>query len=266
MSKRFLHRFILAMLLSQAAAGSGLAQDVEELTKTFKQALEFGKEGRFDSAIAEMKKIRAAMPDFPDAYRKLGEWYSEVDQHRKALEMWKEYRQRAPEDWRAHEGLIQTYQALGETGLRDQEREELFRLRKSSDIPELHQLTRYCRERFRVGGQRVTAYESFEPSAAQGRIYEFWVLQYKEGYDLLYYLGSSDLETQIGRDLGEVRATERRYFLDYNIAEGERFKERGLLEFFDLEQPPSYEFVRDQVVKRLAQPPGEWKSKSVIVE
>jgi tetratricopeptide (TPR) repeat protein len=215
--------------------------DPEEL---FGEAVGLAAERRHEEAVALMEQVRSANPDHPDVLWNLGLWYADLDRHEDALRTWKRYREVAPDDWRGRAKLIQTYQALGRQELRDEERAALLdwhgdlaeRQRPEQDL--------FCREQFRVGEQRVMAFEYFRPAGERRVFLRFSLLDAGGEETAWYSLGSYDLTNDIARATGEIGEGDELYHLD-RYDEGSH----STLAFF--KRMPTYETVRQHVVAAL---------------
>jgi tetratricopeptide (TPR) repeat protein len=243
MSMRSLPTLVIAWLLlgSGAAVWTGEAEDPAPL---FREALEHAEGGRLEQAVAAMERARARAPDHPSVLWNLGLWYAELNRHEKALEIWKRYRDLEPDDWHARAKLIQTYQALGRTELRDRERAALLEWYAAAEEDDRPEQDLFCREQFVVGNRRIMAFEYFEPAGERRVFFRFSVLDVNGEEDFWYSLGSYDVTTQIARETGEIGEEDRLYHLDQY---GESY--HATMSF--MREMPTYGDVRKQVVASL---------------
>jgi hypothetical protein len=153
-----------------------------------------------------------------------------------------------PADWLVRAKLVQTYQALGKRTEVGQEREDLFRMWKAGDNAELSKQVKYCREQFEVGKFKVMAFEHFELTGDRALRYVFSILNEKEnGEEFRISLGSYDLTNAVWHESTKPtpKPEERLFHLDGY------FKGGGHATYGMYTKEPSYDQVRDQVIKIL---------------
>jgi hypothetical protein len=86
-------------------------------------------------------------------------------------------RELEPKSGRVRAALIRANQALGDLAAREEERAELFRLRKSRDDQELLKQDSFVRDEFLVDGKKVAAIEYFELQGDRAVRYSFLVMK-----------------------------------------------------------------------------------------
>lgn len=251
--KRGWPRFTVVIALALWASAASLAQESIDPTQLFEKAVELATNRQYDRAVAMMEQVLPVYPDNPNVLWNLGIWYSELENHSRALETWKHYREVQPDDWHARAKLIQTYQALGQLDLRDQERVDLLKWYAEAGDKERPEREFLCREQFRVGDRKIIAFEYFEPSGERRVFYRFSVLDSEGNEDFWYSLGSYDSTTEFAREIGTVGKDERFYHLD-------QYDEGFHATFLFFRELPTYESVRQYVVQALK---GELKPVSL---
>jgi tetratricopeptide (TPR) repeat protein len=207
----------------------------------FDRAVKLMEAGRYAEAIPLLKEAQEAYPSNPNVLWNLGIASAEIGDHPLALATWKLYRNAKPDDWRARAKLIQSYQALGRTAERDQERAALIEFRKALPAKLAESMPSYCREQFNAGNRKVLAFELFEPKSPKRIYLRFSVLDESGKEEYFISLGSYDSTTDIARELGEIAKDARAFHLD-------RYDRVGHATFAHFNNFPSYESVRAMVV------------------
>ncbi len=205
---------ILVLLAFLTIPATLSAQDEELVGQLFEQSLREADNGNLEEAAVLMDSIIAIAPDVINAYWNLGIWYSQLGKHKLALDKWHQIHIMAPEDWKVHSKLIQTYEALGDTLARDYERKALIDLWESRTNSVLSETTEFCRDQFYVNEQHVMVFEEFSPSGEQMIFYRFFLIDSTGGASNFISLGSYETTTQISREMGEIGTDERLYHLD----------------------------------------------------
>lgn len=149
-----------------------------------------------------------------------------------------------PNDWKVRAKLIQTYQSLGNIEARDRERTNLITLWKSGEVKDLSAQPLYCREQILLDGQKVFAFEYFNPSGQNMVLYSFIVsfASGQPGYKIS--LGSYDSQNQIALELGERPKDKRYYHLDVYRTIGQIAVHESHGAFVG---EPSYDVIRPMV-------------------
>jgi len=235
--------FLILLFCASAAALQATSSDNARLQDLFDRASAQAEQKHYADAL---KLYREALQLAPDSETLLynGAMMSYLTgDFAGAAELWERLAKIAPDDWRVQSKLVQTYQARGDTKLRDQHRATLFDMRKRGISPELSKTEDYCREQFQAAGLSVMAFEHFEMKGDRARIYEFVVLDKEEREDYTISLGSYELTNAIWRrDNAEKAAKgERLYHLDGYFKNG-----HATYGFYSPQ--PSYDEVRERVV------------------
>lgn len=208
--------------------------------------------GRYKESIPFLKRAESEYPKNPSLLWNLGIANAAVAQHHDALEAWLRYMKAEPGDWKARAKVIQAYQALGDFKSRDLAITELYLSRKRGDDANLSKEKRFCREQFEIAGQRVFAFEYFEPEDPKKMFYRFSMVD-PEGKEESYIsLGSYKGTVDIARELGELKKSGELYHLD-------KYQERAHCTYAFFKSKPSYDIVRDDVAKVMR---GEMKPVS----
>jgi hypothetical protein len=140
--------------------------------------------------------------------------------------------------------LIQTYQAIGDVKARDRELKGLYAVRAAGKDSALAKADKFCREQFVVEGQKVLAFEIFDPQGERRKYYRFSVVD-ADGNEAEYIsLGSYESTTAIARELGEISEKQRAYHVD-------RYRGDEHLTYALVYDKPSYETVRTLVAEIL---------------
>lgn len=223
---------------------------------TFQRAITLLESQKYAEAVPLLKEVFAAYPNNQAVLWNLGIAAAEVGDDNLALETWNKYRANFPKDGKVLAKLIQTYQSLGRSADRDGERSTLIAFRTSLPRNERDAFSQYCREQFRVKGQKIMAFEIFEPAGPNRMYYRFSVLDSAGQEVSTFSLGSYDSTTQIARELREIPAEGRVYHVD-KYASGSHAT-YGLFNSL-----PTYDTVRQIVVNALlekTQPMSESKN------
>jgi tetratricopeptide (TPR) repeat protein len=205
----------------------------------FKRGAELMEKGQFKEAVPYLKRAEKAFPTAPPILWNLGIASAELGNHAEALIYWQKYHKGEP-DWRSIPKLIQSYQAMGDLKARDRELRALYDLRASGKDPKLAAADKFCREQFVAGGQKIFAYEIFEPRGERRMYYRFSIVGADGRETSFIWLGSDDTTTQIMRELGKLSKTQWAFHIDRQTG--------GLHQTYaHFNEKPPYEVVRKAV-------------------
>lgn len=261
MSKIASLAFALVLISPLLSASESMAQtvvvddarrrDTETAEKIFRAGNELMEQRKYREALAKYKEGLALLPDDESLLFNASTAALLVHDFESAAGMLKKLTLARPEDWQSRAKLIQSYQALGDLKARDAERDVLFDLRRrgkgeNADRPDMS-LSRqdvYCRERLRVGGRNVMAFEHFELKGERALRYVFIVLD-EDGRteDFRISLGSYNMTNSIWAELNKEKAArgERLFHLD-------GYFKWGHATYGMYHPEPSYDEVRKTVV------------------
>jgi tetratricopeptide (TPR) repeat protein len=226
-------------------------RDAAEVEKIFRAGNVLMGERKYAEALAKYKEGLALVPDDLSLLYNASTAALLIHDFASATGMLKKLTLARPEDWQARAKLIQSYQALGDLKARDAERDVLFDLRKrgkgdDAANPEmaLSRQTFYCRERLRVGGREVMAFEHFELKGERALRYVFLVLDESgRGEDFRISLGSYDFTNSLWASGNKEKAAQggRLFHLD-------GYFKWGHATYGMYHPEPSYDEVRKTVV------------------
>jgi len=243
-------RHVLTTLLLAAAFASAQAQEGE--AELFDRAVAHLEAGRHAQAVPLLEAVIKVYPDNRSALWNLGIAYAEVGAHRQALETWQRLQKAEGASVPLAAKVMQAHQALGELAARDQDRVAIVSLWRQLPEKDRQSLSRFCREQYTVGGEKVLAFEYFEPASPNRVFYRFVVIgDDGDGKDVLD-IASLDSTTQIAREHGAIGPDARLYHF-------ERYTGGNHLTYAHLKALPSYEEARALVGDALA---GRTKSIS----
>lgn len=231
-----------ALLVAAGCASLAHAADTPEDTQAvIDRALQLIESARYAEAVPLLKDVTSRMPYTPSGFWNLGVAAAASDDEPLALHAYLRYHEIAPNDPHGFFKLIQTYQALGRLKERDQMREQLMAFRNNLPLTERDQLAFYVRDQFDVGRQHFMVLEYFEPKSPTRLYYKFAAVDssHKAIYDLT--LSSTDAESTVARELGQIGKDDRVYGLDKNIGGTSRLCRLMTL-------LPSYDAVRACVI------------------
>ncbi|WP_156479970.1 tetratricopeptide repeat protein [Collimonas pratensis] len=224
------------------AAADSMAQ--EKLS----QAVALMQAQKFAEALPILEELKITNPS-SGVFWNMGIVAAETGDSAKELEAWLAYREIMPNDWRGRSKLIQTYQALGNIEARDRERADLIALWKSGNDKELSSQALYCREQIVVNGQKVLAFEYFNPSGPYMVLYSFIALSASGQQSYKISLGSYDSQNQIALEMGERPKDKRYYHLDVYRTVGQVAVHESHAAFIG---EPNYDVIRPRVQNILA--------------
>ena len=213
----------------------------EDVQAVFAKATQLLDTGHYAEALPLLKDVARRAPQSPGAFMNLGLAAAESGDHRLALLAWSRYHEMVPHDTKAFGKIIQAHQALGQLKERDEVRDQLIAYRSALPPEQRERFAFYVRDQFDVAGQHFMVLEYFEPRSPMRLYYKFAAVDnnHKEIYD--FTLTSSDSETAVARQLGQIGQDDRIYGLDKN--------EEGKSTVYDLlTTAVSYDEVRSLVI------------------
>lgn len=239
--------FLTPSVQGQTAPQPGSAQADELADRAFRAANELMDQKKPAEALLKYKEALALIPGQPSILFNGGLAAYLSGNYADAVDFWKQLKAAEPLDWRVRAKLIQTYQALGKIAERDNERSELFELRRSGKSPELSQAVEYCREQFEVNQRKIMAFEHFELKGDRALRYVFSVIdQSGKGEEYRISLGSYDGTNAIWHETAKPKPKkeDRLFHLDGYFKDA-----HATYGMFSPE--PSYEETRAMVVQAL---------------
>lgn len=192
-------------------------QDVYKAETAFEKGNDLMEEKKFAEALEQYRIALEIIPQDPALLFNGGLAAYSGRVYAEAEEYWKRLKGIEPEDWHVRSKLVQAYQALGKLEKRDEERRELFELRKTGKIDALNKQFEYCRDQFEVAGKKVMAFEHFELKGDRALRYVFSILnEAGDGEEFRISLGSYDLTNAIWRETTKPKPKEgeRLFHLD----------------------------------------------------
>ncbi|MEM7011314.1 MAG: tetratricopeptide repeat protein, partial [Verrucomicrobiota bacterium] len=138
-----------------------------------------------------------------------------LDLDKEAMEQFSAYHKLAPEDWRAHQKLIQTAEELGNTEARDTWHESIYALWKSGKAQDLNERAFFVRDQFAEGDYYVYGLEYFELVGERAIKYSLQVKNTKDSNEeFRISLGSYETTHQIAKEAGSLPDGVRLFHLD----------------------------------------------------
>jgi tetratricopeptide (TPR) repeat protein len=204
------------------------------------------REGRHAELFQAFREMLAASPDDPGLLYDVSLSAYRSGQFAEAGNYLRQLKALAPQDFGTRAMLVRVYEALGNSGQRDAEREELLALygqQKAGPNRPAH----YCRDQFTVGDVAVQAFEYFELVGDMAVRYMFYILcagDNKPTYTIS--LGSYAATNEYMRQRGALQPGQRIFHLDKNGPDGHRS-----LGFYTGEPP--YDVVKSAVQDALRQ-------------
>jgi tetratricopeptide (TPR) repeat protein len=231
-----------------AALTASAADPNEAATQDFRAAADLIRADRVAEAVPLLEKVRAATPNVAAVEWNLGLAYAELDRPEDALTCWRKLSVLEPGNWQVTSKMVQAFHALGRLEERDKAIAQVRAERKVSADPQLQRLTGFCREQFKVNGQKVMAVEYFEPKPPLAVYVAFLVADAAGKEQYRYSLGSYDETTEVARSIGQIGARDRLFHLDYyrNEAASRVHRTYGFFKY-----QPGYATLREIVVKAM---------------
>lgn len=216
---------------------------VSDVKEIFETANALMAEKNYAEALNFYKKGLKLIPEAHGLLYNGGLAAFQCEEYEQALKFWKKLKNLNPDDWQVRAKLIQTYQALGKFVNRDEEREELFDLKKSRRVVGLNNAEFYIREQTELVGRRVMVSEYFELRGEEAVRYIFSVLDEKEQPVYKISLGSYAATDRLWQELDG--ADQRAFHLDGYFKDGSH-------ETYQVyREEPTYDEVRKAVKKIL---------------
>lgn len=239
----------LLLATSMVAQATDAPGDVQAV---FSKAVELLNAGHYAEAVPLLQDVTSRAPDRPGGFMNLGLAAAESGNHHLALEAWSRYHELVPSDTKALGKIIQAYQALGQPKERDQVRDQLIAYRNSLPAAQRETFPLYIRDQFDAAGQHFIVFEYFEPKSPTRLYYKFLAVDasHKPMYNFTFT--SSDVDTNVARELGQIGKDDRIYALDRN--EGTTSSLYGMLTTI------SYDDIRSRVIKAVEDRSGAAKA------
>jgi tetratricopeptide (TPR) repeat protein len=231
---------VLFLLLATSTVAQA-ADAPEDVQTVFAKAVQLLNAGHYAEAVPLLEEVTSRAPDRPGGFTNLGLAAAESGDHQLALQAWSRYHELVPNDTKAFGKIIQEYQALGQLKERDQVRDQLISYRNSLPPEQREQFPFYIRDQFDVAGQHFMAIEYFEPKSPTRLYYKFLAVDANHKPIYNFTLTSTDVETNVARQLGHIGKDDRIYAVDRN--EGATSSLYGML------TTASYDDVRSLVIK-----------------
>jgi tetratricopeptide (TPR) repeat protein len=199
---------------------------------------------KYCEALLRYKEGLASAPDDTSLLYNGGLAAFQCKQYPAAVDLWKHLEGLDPNDWQTRTKLIQAYQALGKLAERDQERANLFDLRKHDSSSDFAKQIEYCRDQFEAGGEKIMAFEQFELKGDRAVRYVFSIIDHsKQDEKYRLSLGSYDTTNAIWHETTKPRPKEsdRLFHLD-------GYYDWGHATYGMYFPEPSYDDVRTAVI------------------
>jgi tetratricopeptide (TPR) repeat protein len=187
-------------------------------------------EKKYCEALLTYKKGLASAPDDTSLLYNGGLAAFQCKQYPAAVELWKHL-----------EGLD------AKVAERDQERAELFDLRKNDSSGDIAKRIEYCRDQFEAGGEKIMAFEHFELKGDRAVRYVFSIIdESKNAEKYRLSLGSYDTTNAIWHETTKPRPkdSDRLFHLD-------GYYDWGHATYGMYFPEPSYDDVRTAVIEIL---------------
>jgi len=205
-------------------AGATAQTQAPDNDKIFQGANKLLEEKHYAEALVQYKILLATLPDDPGVLWNAGIAASLGKDYVAALPLWKHLKALDPKDARVRAKLIQVYQATNDHKSRAEERKALVDLRKSGKDAELAKQPSFCCDMFTAKDLTVYAYDYFALTGQFARRYDFLILKPDGTTDYRITLESDQLETDMAREMHEIKATERLFTLDGYYEQGKVHK------------------------------------------
>lgn len=221
-----------------------LAIDGENFEANYSLAVIFAKKDDFTNTEKYFQAAIKARPDDLDSHYNLGQLYQTHKKPRAAIEKFTKVLEIDPNEWQAIGKLVQENAAIGDDDARDAAVEQMYKVWRSGDRPELGEQAFYIREQIDFGNDKIFALEYFEIKGERAKKYVFH-RQEKETEKLKFRisLGSYDSTTSFSRAKGSIGPDERLYHLDGYGPDGSHYT----YGFFN--PMPDYNTVKDLTLK-----------------
>jgi hypothetical protein len=172
------------------------------------------REGRHAELFEALREVLEPRPNDPGLLYNVGLSGYLSGQLAEAVSYWRRLKGLVPQDLQLRAKLVQVYEALGDVGARDAEREELLALyneRKADPQTPAN----YCRDQFTVGDRAVQAFENLEFGGDMAVRYTFYIFhpgEERPSYSIS--LGSYATTNQYMCERGQLQPGERLFHLD----------------------------------------------------
>jgi tetratricopeptide (TPR) repeat protein len=166
----------LPMLLIAAAAIAPAHAETGWAQATFRQAETLAAAGRYEQALALYQQIIGREPSAKLSYCRAGTAAAGAGLLAQAIGYYQTCERLLPDSLEPRAELVKLYQMVGDMAARDQEREGLLDLHKTTDDPQIKAADHYLRDIFAVGALNVAAWEYFDLVGDWPSRYRFFVL------------------------------------------------------------------------------------------
>jgi tetratricopeptide (TPR) repeat protein len=199
---------------------------------------------KYDLAVVQFLKVAKLTPQLTNPHFLLGQCYRLMGQLAEALKHFQRVIEISPNDYRGRARTIQIYQAQGKIEDRDKARTALIALRQSGKSPSLNRQSRFFRDEFAVGTEKLRVFEYFDFKGPRAVRYAFYILDLKgDGTRYRITLGSYDVTNDVAQATGQIKKGERLFHLDGY------FSGNGHTTYGMFKGEPSYDEIKKQVAK-----------------
>jgi tetratricopeptide (TPR) repeat protein len=166
----------LAALLAAGRAPVPAYADTGWARATFHQAETLAAAGHYEQALALYQQIIAREPSAKLSYCRAGTAAAGAGSLSQAIGYYQTCERLLPDAIEPRAELVKLYQIVGDIAARDQERDGLLVLHKTTDDPQIKATDHYLRDIFAVGALNVAAWEYFDLVGDWPSRYRFFVL------------------------------------------------------------------------------------------
>ena len=229
---------------ARTEAEKAVAADPKDAAALFKLGVMEFETGRLEEAIKYFERAVDLEPDEPAIHLNLAQASQNLGRHEMALKHFGEVLRLEPENGKMVAKQIQCYRALGKAKEAAAARDDLLARHQAATYKD----SRYCCEQFAIGPTKVMAFEFFEPKKPNNVSLQFYVLRLEEkdgDEHARYEIESLDSDTELAKQLGEIKDDERVYTLDGYPRPGVH----QTFAYFQEKSVPAYDKVKAIVIQ-----------------
>jgi tetratricopeptide (TPR) repeat protein len=164
------------LLTGLAVASPPARADTAWAQATFKQAGDLADAGQYEQALALYQQIIAREPTAKLSFCRAGTMEAALGNFPQAIGDYRTCERLLPDSIEPRGELVKLCQITGDIAARDQERNALIELHKTTTSKETKSVDHYLRDIFAVGDRNVAVWEYFDMIGAWPSRYRFFVL------------------------------------------------------------------------------------------